>query len=171
MTAVNRWSLPKPWINWGAIALILGTLAYLFFWPGPEGLPVVKAGIPAQTINIEATVTGIKDLDAQTRFQKGSKVTVIIDNAPPQPMSVQTTSLLPNTIVGTQPDGTVKAQPDPRPEMQFSKNLLITLEGSGYANNKGTFLGTKRTRIGSAIRILAPNFETQASVVNVKVKE
>lgn len=158
---------PARWLNLGAIAILLASLIYLCFWPGPEGLPLVTLGQSPSTIAIEATVSGIKDLEAQTRFQQGAQFNIIVDNAPPEPITIQSANLLPNTVAGTQPDGTVKAQVDPRPEMRFSQNLLLQLKGKGYANRSGLFLGLKRVRVGSTIRILAPDFETQASVVGV----
>jgi hypothetical protein len=167
VTSLPNRLFPARWLNWGAIALVLASLLYIFCWPGPEGLPLVKLGLSPSTINIEATVSGIKDREAQTRFQQGAQFKVIVDNAPPEPITIQSASLLPNTVAGTQPDGTVKAQTDPRPEMQFSQNLLLRIVGKGYANGSGLFIGLKRVRVGSTIRILAPDFETQASVVSV----
>jgi hypothetical protein len=167
VTSLPNRPLPARWLNLGAIALLLVSLLYIFCWPGPEGLPLVKLGLSPSTISVEATVSGIKDRDAQARFQQGAQFKVVVDNAPPEPVTIQSASLLPNTVAGTQPDGTVEAQTDPRPEMQFSQNLLLRIAGKGYVNGSGLFIGLKRVRVGSTIRILAPDFETQASVVGI----
>lgn len=169
MTSFPHRSAPTLWINLGAIAILVATLIYLFLWPGPEGLPLVKVGLSPKPIAIEATVSGIKDTEAEARFQPGATFHVIVDNAPEEPIRVKQATALPNSVTATLRTGAVQAQADPRPEMQFSKNLMLQLEGQGYANGKGYFIGLKRVRIGSTIRIVAPDFETQASVVGVTV--
>jgi Domain of unknown function (DUF4330) len=165
----TRLSQPR-WINLGAIAAVAIAVLYLFFWPGPEGLPFIKVGIPQRTIVLETTITGLNDKDVLSTLRQGDVVKVSINNAPRIQMKLGSIEKLPTTVAVTQPKGLVKAQPDPRPEMRFGNNLLVRLEGKGYSNNRGTFLGLKRARAASTIKIYSPGFETPASIVNVLVK-
>jgi Domain of unknown function (DUF4330) len=165
----TRLSQPQ-WINLGAIAAVAIAILYLFFWPGPEGLPLIKVGIPPRTIVLETTIAGLNDEDVLSTFKQGAAVEVSINNAPRIPMKLGSIEKLPSTVVATQPKGLVKSQADPRPEMRFGNNVLVRLEGKGYSNNRGTFIGLKRARVASTIKIYSPGFETPASIVNVLVK-
>jgi Domain of unknown function (DUF4330) len=168
-------SLPRPlaqarWMNGGAIAILIAALLYLGFWPGPEGLPLIKIGIPQQTVVLEANISGINDADLQSTFKPGETVNVSIDNSALLPLTLKSADKQPTTVVATQPNGTVKAQPEPRPEMQYGSNLFLNLAGKGYATPSGLFLGLKRIRVGETIKIHGKGFETSASIVNVVVK-
>jgi Domain of unknown function (DUF4330) len=157
--------LPGQWINLGAIAILVVALVYLFFVPGPEGLPVVKIGIPQRTITLDVSIMGINDTDLATTFSKGEHIQVSIDRAPHLPMTVKSTQPIERTVASTQRDGSVKSQPDPRPEMKFSNNLLLTLEGQGYSNRSGIFIGLNRTRVGATILLRASDFDAPGSIV------
>jgi Domain of unknown function (DUF4330) len=159
--------LPGQWINLGAIAVLVVALVYLLFWPGPEGLPLIKIGLPQRTIALDVSIMGINDADLASTFSKGEKIQVSINRAPDLPMTVKATQSIPRTVASTQRDGSVKPQPDPRPEMRFSNNLLLTLEGQGYSNDKGIFIGLKRTRVGATILLHAPDFDAPGSIVKV----
>ncbi len=164
-TASRR--LPSQWINLGAIAVVVVALVYLLFWPGTEGLPLIKIGLPQRTIALDVSIMGINDADLASTFYKGEKIQVSINRAADLPMTVKSTQPIPRTVASTQRDGSVKPQPDPRPEMRYSNNLLLTLEGQGYANDKGIFIGLKRTRVGATILLHAPNFDAPGSIVKV----
>jgi Domain of unknown function (DUF4330) len=159
--------LPGQWINLGAIAVLIVALVYLLFWPGSEGLPLIKIGLPQRTIALDVSIMGINDADLASTFSKGEKILVSINRASDLPMTVKSTQPIPRTVASTQRDGSVKPQPDPRPEMRFSNNLLLTLEGQGYANKKGIFIGLKRTRVGATIILHAPDFDAPGSIVKV----
>ncbi|MGB8703177.1 MAG: DUF4330 domain-containing protein [Thermosynechococcaceae cyanobacterium] len=157
------------WLNLGAIAVLALSILYVFFWPGPEGLSLTKLGLPQRTITLEAVISGINSADIAATLRPGESVQASINNAPELPLMVQSIESLPSTVVATQPQGTVKPQPDPRPEMGFGNNLLIKLEGRGYANPRGVFLGLKRARVATTLRIKARGFEAPASIVDVVV--
>ena len=159
------------WVNIGAIATVVLALLYLFLWPGPEGLPMVKIGIPARTIQVQATILGINDLEAAGTFQPGKAMAISVDNAPLTPVILESVETLPDSTWATLPDGSIQAQPDPRPETEYSRNVLLTMEGQGYQNRRGSFLGLKRVRVGSSIRVNGFEFDTQASVVAVNAME
>lgn len=155
----------SKWLNWGAIVAIVLALFNIFFWPGPDGIALVKIGTPSKTVHIDTTLLGINAERAATVFQPGTSLKATIDKTYSTIFTLEKVQELTNTVAGTQRDGTVKALPDPRPEMGYSKNLLLTFKVPGYANNNGTYVGLKSIRIGSAIKIIGDEFETQATVI------
>jgi hypothetical protein len=169
VTSLTRRSAQARWMNGGAIAILVAALLYLCFWPGPEGLPLIKVGIPQRTVVLETSISGISDTDIQGTFRPGDKVKVSIKNSALLPLTLKSLEILPTTVVATQSDGSVKPQPEPRPEMQFGSNLLLKLEGKGYSTQSGLFLGLKRIRVGSTIKIHGSGFESSASIVDVVV--
>jgi Domain of unknown function (DUF4330) len=159
---------PSPlWINFGAIAVLAVALVYVLFWPGPQGLPLIKVGIPQRIIALDVSIIGINDADLLNTVRQGREIQVSINNGADLPMTIKSVQTLPRTVVSTQSDGTVKPMPDPRPEMKFSNNLLLHLEGQGYSNKNGIFIGLKRTRVGATVRLRAPKFDGPGSIVDV----
>ncbi len=159
---------PSPTlINIGAVAILIVSILYVMFWPGPQGLPLMKVGIPQRVISVELSIMGINDADLANTVRKGEKIQVSIDNAPHIPMTIDSVQSLPRTVVSTQSNGTVKPLADPRPEMRFSNNLLISLQGKGYANKNGIFVGLKRARVGATVHLRAPGFDAPGSIVNI----
>jgi hypothetical protein len=156
------------WLNWGAIAAVVLALLNIFFWPGPDGIALVKIGTPSKTVHIEATLLGLNAERAAAVFQTGTSLKATIDKTYSTTFTLEKVQEITNTVAGTQRDGTVKALPDPRGEMKYSKNLLLTFKVPGYANNNGTYVGLKPIRIGNAIKIIGDEFETQATVVSAR---
>ncbi|WP_404789406.1 DUF4330 domain-containing protein [Altericista sp. CCNU0014] len=170
MTSLNRRSGPAQWMNLGAIAVLAIAFIYLFFWPGPEGLPLVKIGLPQRAVVLEANIAGLNTTDIESTLRPGTEVKVSIKNSALIPLTLKSIERVPGTVVATQPNGNVAPQPDPRPEMRFGSNLLLKLEGKGYSNQSGFFLGVKRIRVGSTVVIDSAGVETPASVVGVVVE-
>jgi hypothetical protein len=156
------------WFNWGAIAILAIALLNIFFWPGPEGIALVKIGTPEKPLQIEATLLGINTERALNVFKPGSTLRATIDKNFDATFTLAEVQELSGTVATTQRDGTVKALLDPRPEMGYSKNLLLKFKVQGYTNNNGTYVGLKPIRIGSAIKIVGDEFETAASVISVR---
>jgi Domain of unknown function (DUF4330) len=167
VTSLTRRLAQAQWMNGGAIAVLIAALLYLCFWPGPQGLPLIRIGIPQRTMVLETSVSGINDADIKATIRPGETLEVSIDNSSLIPLTLKSAETLPTTVVATQRDGTVKAQPDPRPEMRFGSNLLLKFEGKGYSTQNGLFLGLKRIRVGSTLKIHGTGVETSASVVSV----
>jgi hypothetical protein len=67
-------------MNAGAIAVIIAALLYLCFWPGPQGLPLIRIGIPQRTMVLETSVSGINNADIEATIRPGETLKVSIDN-------------------------------------------------------------------------------------------
>ena len=70
-----------------------------------------------------------------------------------------------------QPDGTVKALDDPRDKELFSRNVLLTLEGKGRVTNDGPVLGNIKVKIGMTIELEGRDYNFNASVIDVRVRD
>ncbi len=170
MTSLNRRLGQAQWMNLGAIAVLVAAVVYLFFWPGPEGLPFIKVGLPQRSVVVETNVTGLNNTNLESIFRPGDAVKVSIKNSALIPLTLKSVTKFPITVTATQPKGNVAPQPDPRPEMRFGNNLALKLEGKGYANQSGVFLGVKRIRVGSTLVIQGKGVETPSSIVDVVVE-
>jgi hypothetical protein len=156
------------WLNWGAIAAVVFAVFNIFFWPGPDGIALVKIGTSSTTVHIDTTLLGLNAERAASVFQPGKSLKATIDKTYSTTFVLEKVEELSNTVAATQRNGTVKARPDPRPEMGYSKNLLLTFKVPGYANDSGTYVGLKPIRTGSSIKIIGDDFETQATVVSTR---
>jgi hypothetical protein len=68
-----------------------------------------------------------------------------------------------------QPDGSVKALPDPRPEMRFSNDMLMTLNGNAkVADDGGIVFGNKKVKIGTSLELEGPQYSFNSSVVDIR---
>jgi Domain of unknown function (DUF4330) len=170
VTSLNRRLGQAQWMNLGAIAVLVVAVVYLCFWPGPEGLRLIKVGLPQRAVVLETSVTGLNNTDLKSIFRPGDVVNVSIKNSALIPLTLKSVTKVPGTVVATQPKGNVVPQPDPRPEMRFGNNLLLKLEGKGYSNQSGFFLGVKRIRVGSTLVLHGKSVETPSSIVSVVVE-
>ncbi|MGL5795378.1 MAG: DUF4330 domain-containing protein, partial [Waterburya sp.] len=76
---------------------------------------------------------------------------------------------LPRTTAVPQPDGTVKALPDPRPEIVSIQDLLITIGGKAAVTDTGVVLdGSKKIKIGSLIQLQGNFYDFNGSVIGIK---
>ncbi len=159
------------WLNLSALGVILAMIVGIFFWPGPEGVPVVTAFTPQRTLNFEVLILGINDLALEESFQPGATLQLSIDDSPHTPVEIQSVELLPRTVPVTQPDGSLNAQLEPRPEMNYGQNVLLTLTGTGFSTHRGAVLGRHSLRMGKTVELEGPRFNTKGSVLEINVEE
>ena len=87
-------------------------------------------------------------------------------------MEVITSKLLPRTTPVPQPDGTVKALPDPRPEITMIRDMLLTLRGKAEVTNNGILLGnSKKIKIGSSIQLQGDVYDFNGTIVAIEPKD
>ncbi|MEO1068897.1 MAG: DUF4330 domain-containing protein, partial [Cyanobacteria bacterium J06638_6] len=73
--------------------------------------------------------------------------------------------------VAPQPDGTVKAVPDPRPELDYTIDMLITLEGEAQITDTGPVFGNSKVKVGTQIELDGNLYNFNTSTVDVRVLE
>ncbi|MBD1924189.1 DUF4330 domain-containing protein [Microcoleus sp. FACHB-831] len=156
----------------GAALVILLVVVGIFFFPSTSG-SVAQVGVTTKPVEVDLVVRGLNVRDPQELFQQGlkegGKTKVIIRNQPYGEIGIKAVKQLPRTVLIPQPDGTVKALPDPRTE-QFSTDMILTLGGDANITKDGPVLGNSKVKIGVPIELEGFNYNFNATVIDVRVK-
>ena len=161
-------------LDLGAAAVILIAIAGIFFSPGT---PVTQgiAQSRLKPVEVEVMVRGLSVGDFASlleEFQNNKQVDIVIRNQPAGKVEILATEPLPRTTPVPQPDGTVKALPDPRPEVSLIKDLIMTLGGKAQITNDGVVLeGTRKIKIGTPIRLEGRTYDFNGTIITVKTPE
>ncbi|XTZ20260.1 MAG: DUF4330 domain-containing protein, partial [cyanobacterium endosymbiont of Rhopalodia fuxianensis] len=97
------------------------------------------------------------------------KTNIVIRNQPAGEVYVKDIQPLPRTTVVPQPDGSVKALPDPRPEVVFFKDMILTLGGEAYITDTGAVLGNQKVKIGTLIELEGKDYNFNTSTIDVRI--
>ena len=161
-------------LDLGAAAVILIAIAGIFFSPGT---PVTQgiAQSRLKPVEVEVMVRGLRVGDFASlleEFQNNKEVNIVIRNQPAGKVEILSTEPLPRTTPVPQPDGTVKALPDPRPEVSLIKDLIMTLGGKAQITNDGVVLeGTRKIKIGTPIRLEGRTYDFNGTIITVKTPD
>jgi len=155
----------------GAALIVLLVAVGIFFFPGTSGGSVAQVGTSVKPVEIDAIAIGLKGTNVQDLFKPGDKINVVIRNQPSGQITIKSVKTLTRTLAVPQPNGTLKALPDPREEESFSKNMMFTLEGKGQLTENGPVLGNTKVKIGTTLELEGKNYIFNASVIDVRVKE
>ena len=157
----------------GAALVILMVLVGIFFYPGTSG-SVAQVGAVTKPVEVDVIVRGLTVSDPQGLYNllKGSETTnVIIRNQPYGQVGIKDVQLLPRSTAVPQPDGSVKAYPDPRPELQYTIDMLITLVNDAVIADGGVIFGNSNVKIGTQIQIEGQLYDFYTSTVGVRILE
>ncbi len=161
-------------LDLGAGAVIFIAIAGILFFPGT---PVTQgiAQNKLQPIEIDVLVRGVGVSHYEKllqNFEQDNKIDIVIRNQPAGTIEIVSTKTLPRTTPVPQPDGTVKALPDPRPEVELIRDLIITLNGEAEVTGNGVVLeGTKKVKIGTGIRLEGKTYDFNGTIIGVEVTE
>jgi hypothetical protein len=155
----------------GLACVILLVIVGGFLVPGRSGQSAVQAQLSTKSVEVDAIVIGLNASKPTDIIKEGENVSLVIRNQPYGEAQLIKIQQLPRTVTASQPDGTVKAFPDPRPESKYSNNLVLTLEGKGHLTNDGPVLGNVPVKVGVPIDLDGKLYSFRASVVAVRVKE
>jgi hypothetical protein len=151
-------------LDTGAALVIFMVVAGIFLLPGKTSS--YAQGSP---IEVDVIVRGLNAVDPKSIFKSGDKISVIIRNEPSGDVYLTKLDFLPRSLAVPQPDGSVKALPDPRPEMRFSNDLLMTLSGNAkVAEDGGVVFGNKKVKIGTSLELDGPQYNFNSSVVAIR---
>lgn len=159
-------------LDLGAALVILLVVVGIFFFPGTSG-SLAQIGVPTKPVEVDVIVRGLsirQPQDLVKEFQTKKKTNVIIRNQPYGQVDIKSVKELPKTVVVTQPDGTVKALADPRKDI-FSTDMVITLGGKAQITKNGPVLGSSKLKIGVPIELEGFDYNFNASVIDVRVKQ
>ncbi|MFB2922634.1 MULTISPECIES: DUF4330 domain-containing protein [Aerosakkonema] len=155
----------------GAAIVILLVIVGIFFFPGTSG-SVAQLGVPTRPVEVDVVVRGLSIRNPQElikQFQTKKKTNIIIRNQPYGQVEIKAVKELPRTVVVPQPDGSVKALPDPRKDT-FSTDMVITLTGKAQITNNGPVLGNNKIKVGTPIELEGFDYDFNSSVIDVRIK-
>lgn len=161
-------------LDLAAAGVILLVIFGVFLFPGTPLTNKIAAQTKLKTIEVQLLVRGlgVSNLDnLNAEFKRDKTADIVIRNQPAGKVEILTSELLPRTTVVPQPDGTVKALPDPRPEIDMIRDMLITVGGRAEATNTGFVLEGKKVKIGSSIQLQGNTYDFNGTVVAVDLKE
>ena len=157
-------------LDFGAACVILLAIIGIFFFPGTSG-SIAQLSTVNKPVEVDVLVRGLsvrnpQDLISQFADEKAS---IVIRNQPAGQVQITSTEELPRTIAVPQPDGSVKALPDPRPEVFLVTDMIMTIEGSGQITDSGAVLGNQKVKVGSVIELDGSNYNFKGSVIEVRM--
>jgi len=155
----------------GAALIILMVLVGIFIFPGTGG-SVAQVGGNTQPVEVDVMVRGLTVSDPDGLFQtlQDSETTnVIIRNQPHGEVRIKAVQRLPRSQAVPQPDGTVKSFPDPRPELNYTIDMLITLADDALITENGPVVGNSPVKIGTQIQIEGDLYSFYTSTVGVRI--
>ena len=155
----------------GAAIVILLVVVGIFFFPGTSG-SVAQLGVSTKPVEVDVVVRGLSIRDPRPlikQFQTNKKTNIIIRNQPYGQVGIKAVKELPRTVIVPQPDGSVKALPDPRKDV-FSTDMIITLAGNAQITDNGPVLGNNKIKVGTPIELEGFDYDFNASVIDVRIK-
>ena len=160
-------------LDLGALIVIMLVVVGIFLFPGTSG-SVAQVGTKTAPIEVDLLVRGLNVREPQRLYdedlKKGGKTKVIIRNQPYGKIDIKSIQEIDRTIIATQPDGTVKEVKDPRAN-NFSKDMLLTLEGKATITENGPVLGNSKVKIGMPFELEGFNYNFKGSVIDIRVNK
>ncbi|MEM8603064.1 MAG: DUF4330 domain-containing protein [Cyanobacteria bacterium P01_H01_bin.121] len=160
-------------LDLGAVLIVVLVIVGIFFAPGTTG-SVAQVGVDTQPVEVDVMVRGLTVSEPEALRQaletEGS-TSVVIRNQPYGQVDVLNVQETPRSVAVPQPDGSVIALPDPRPELAYTTDLLITLGGDAQITENGPVLGNSKLKIGIPVELEGDSYNFNASVVGVRVNE
>lgn len=157
----------------GAALVIAFTIAGIFLVPGDSG-SVAQIGADIRPVEVDLMVRGLTAGDPDALFEsikQDGKTEIIIRNQTYGVVDVKDVRRLPRSVAVPQPDGSVKAFPDPRPELDFTIDMLITLQGEAQVNGESVVFGNNKMKIGNSVAIEGLTYRVNTAIVGVRVLE
>ncbi|MBF2077633.1 MAG: DUF4330 domain-containing protein [Synechococcales cyanobacterium T60_A2020_003] len=157
----------------GAALIILMAIAGIFLFPGSSG-SVAQIGTTTKPVEVDVMVRGLTVADPKgliDSIQEEGATNVIIRNQPYGRVNVKAVKPLPRSTAVPQPDGSVKSLPDPRPELDFTTDMMITLEDDAQITDGGPVFGNTKMKIGTQVELEGLIYRFNTTVVGVRISE
>ena len=158
-------------LDLGAALAIVMVVFGIFFYPGTSG-SVAQVGTVTKEVEVDVIARGLTVLNPNDFLADLSKTTstkIIVRNQPyGGEIDVKKVQALPRSVAVPQPDGTVKSYPDPRPELNYTADMLITLGGKAQITEDGPVLAVP-VKIGTPIEIDGQDYNFRVSTVAVRI--
>ncbi|MFP4296988.1 MAG: DUF4330 domain-containing protein [Spirulinaceae cyanobacterium] len=153
----------------GAALIILAVIFGTFVFPGPTG-SVAQVG-STQPVEVTAIVRGlsVRDPDGLIQtMQDAGKTKVIIRNQPHGEVELSKIEPVERMVIVPQPDGSVKALPDPRTaEESFSTDMMISFRDRAQITDDGFVIGGQKVKIGTVLEFEGETYNFKGSAIEV----
>ena len=159
-------------LDLGAALVILLVIIGIFIFPGTSGSVAQVSG--AKPIEMDVLIQGLRIENPQTlqsELEEKKTTQLIIRNQPHGQVEVKSAEQIPRTVAVPQPDGSVIAKPDPRPEERFVTDWLITLAGDAKMTDDGAVLGSNKVKVGTTVELEGFSYNFRGSIVEVRLIE
>jgi hypothetical protein len=159
-------------LDLGAALVILLVIIGIFFLPGKTG-SIAQINVTTKPIEIDLVVRGLSVKQPEIlieRMLKEKKINLIIRNEPYGNMEVTNVKILPQIVLITQPDGSVKQVEDPRADTRLNSNMTMTLAGNAQVTDSGIVIANQKVKIGTTVELDGYDYNFRASIVEVRVK-
>jgi hypothetical protein len=159
-------------LDLGAALILFMVIVGIFVIPGTSGKSIV-AQVQTKPIEVDTIVRGLNVLKPESliqEFKSDNKTNIIIRNQPAGQVVILKVQELPRNLAVPQPDGSVKALPDPRPEGNFSQDMILTLGGNAEMTPTGVVLGNQKIKIGTVLELEGKSYDFNASVIDIRIK-
>ena len=157
----------------GAVLVIVLVMIGIFLVPGSTG-SVAQVGVTTQPVEVKLWVRGLSVADPPG-FLEGlrseKKVNLIIRNQPYGQVDLLKVEETPRSVTVSQPDGTVIAAPDPRPEVAYTIDMILTVGGKAQMTDSGPVLGNSKLKIGTPVEVDGLLYNCNASVIGIQFLE
>jgi len=158
-------------LDLAAAAVILLVFIGVFFFPGTPLTKSLVAQTKQQPVEVKVLVRGLSVAsfdDLVKEFEREKKADIIIRNQPAGKVEIISSQILPRTTPVPQPDGSVKALPDPRPEVEIIKDVIMTLKSNAEVTKSGVLLGSsKKVKIGSSIQLQGSIYDFSGTIIAI----
>jgi Domain of unknown function (DUF4330) len=154
----------------GATLIILMVVAGIFLFPGTSG-SLAQIGANTKPIDIDLIVRGLTVENPEAfivDLQKQNKMKIVIRNQPHGEVTIKSVTSFDRTIAVPQPDGTVKALTDPRPEAKYTADMVITVSDNAQITDDGPVLSSSKVKIGTPIEVEGKTYRFNTSVIGVR---
>ena len=156
----------------GAALVILVVLFGIFFYPGTAG-SIAQVGAKEKPVEIDVIIRGLSTSNPEVLikdFKDTKQLNIIVRNQPSGKVDVKSVEVLPRTVPVPQPDGKVLALPDPRPEVQYYTDLMLTVGAKAQVTENGPVIGTSKLKIGTPIEMEGLRFNVTGGIVDVRIQ-
>ncbi|MEB3210946.1 MAG: DUF4330 domain-containing protein [Leptolyngbyaceae bacterium] len=160
-------------VDLGAGLLALLVVVGIFLVPGNTG-SVAQVGATLKPVEVDVMVRGltVSEPDALIQSMRDEGQTqIIVRNQPFGTVEIKNVRELPRTVATPQPDGTLRALEDPRPELDFTTDLLVTLADDAEVTNDSVVFGKNSVKIGTQMELEGQTYRFNTTVVGVRILE
>lgn len=154
----------------GAGLIILMVIFGIFFFPGKSGSSIAS-NADRLPVEIDVLVRGLSVTDPKSLIKEGAKTSVIVRKQPTGDATLTAIKYLPRNMAVTQPDGSLKVLPDPRPESALSNDMVLTLKNNAQVVGGTPIFGGEKVKVGTTLELDGPAYNFASSVIAVRVLE